>query len=103
MSGLAPGVVVLISILAAAGVLAMCAAVWKLSSGRNQSNSDPESNDAMMTSISNEQANYMRDVRMRGQIQAYGIAPAFEDDYQPPRSQVGRSASVGGMTGTSWG
>lgn len=82
----------------------MGAAVWKLHSGRGQSSGDPESLDGMVAGIGNEQANYMRDVRMRGQIQAYGCAPAFEDDYRPPRSQVGnRTASMGNMTGTSWG
>lgn len=100
MSGIAPGLVVLISIVAAAGVVAMCAAVWKTYSGRVQT-SDPE--EGMLASIGPEQASYMRDVRMRGQIQAWGVAPAFEEDYQPPRSQVGRSASMGGMTWTSYG
>lgn len=102
MSGIAPGLVVFISIIAAAGVVAVAAAVWKVSSGRGHGD-DPESQDAMLASIGPEQANYMRDVRMRGQIQAWGVAPAFEDDYQPPRSQVGRSASMGGMTWTSYG
>lgn len=103
MSSLSASVVVLISIVSAAAVLAMGAAVWKIQSGRSPA-SDAETGDGMMASFSNEQAQYMRDVRMRGQIQAYGVAPAFEDDYQPPRSQVGnRTASMGGMTGTSWG
>lgn len=81
----------------------MGAAVWRLHAGR-QAASDAENLDGTMFSMSHEQAQYMRDVRMRGQIQAYGYAPAFEDDYQPPRSQVGnRTGSMGGMTGTSWG
>lgn len=102
MSGIAPGLVVFISIIAAAAVVAMAAAIWRVYSSRGRVN-DPEYQDGMLASISQEQANYMRDVRMRGQLQAWGVAPAFEDDYQPPRSQVGRSASVGGMTWTSYG
>lgn len=102
-SSLSASVVVLISICSAAAVLAMGAAVYKLQSGRRQATGDAEA-DGMLGAMSNEQAAYMRDVRMRGQIQAYGFAPAFEDDYRPPRSQVGnRTASMGGMTGTSWG
>ena len=94
MSSLAPPAVVLIAIIAAAAVVAMGAAMHRLYSSRGVAR-DPE---AMTVSFSNEQSHYMRDVRLRGQLQAYGVAPGFEDDYQPPRSQVGRPHSRGGDT-----
>lgn len=102
VNGLAPGVVVLVSILAAAAVVAMAAAIHKVYSSRGAV-PDPEATDAMIMNISNEQAQYMRDVRMRNQIQSWGVAPAFEDAYQAPRSQVARPLSRGGDTTTSWG
>lgn len=98
---LAPSVVVLIAIIAAAAVVAVAAAMHRVYSVRGRP-SDPEDRDAMMTSVSNEQSNYMRDVRMRGQMQSWGVAPAFEG-YEAPRSQVkshGRHDSLGG---TSYG
>lgn len=102
MSTLSPGVVVLIAILVAAAVVAVAAAMHRVYSGRGdrEKNTDAEGNDAMIQAFSNEQAHYMRDVRLRGQLQAWGVAPAFEDDYQPPRSQVGRG---GPGTETSFG
>lgn len=99
---IAPGVVVLVSIIAAAAVVAMAAAIHKVYSSRGQVQ-DPEATDAMIMNVSNEQSQYMRDVRMRGQLQMWGVAPAFEDEYLPPRSQVARPHSRGGDTSTSWG
>jgi len=93
---LAPGVVVLIAIIAAAAVVAVAAAMHRVYSVRGRPN-DPEDRDAMMTSMSQEQSNYMRDVRMKGQLQSWGVAPAFEG-YEAPRSQVrsyGRNDSMG--------
>ncbi len=90
---LSPGVVVLIAIVAAAAVVAVAAAMHRVYSARGRP-SDSENLDPMLVSVSNEQSNYMRDVRMRGQIQSWGFAPTFEA-YEAPRSQVrgGRSNS----------
>lgn len=100
-NGLAPGVVVLVAIIAAAAVVAVAAAMHRVYSVRGQPN-DPESRDAMMTSMSNEQSNYMRDVRMRGQLQQWGVAPAYEG-YEAPRSQVARGGRNDSFGGTSYG
>lgn len=100
MTTLSAGVVVLIAIVAASAVVAVAAAMHRVYSGRGdrEKNTDAEGNDAMIAGFSNEQSHYMRDVRMRGQLQAWGVAPAYEDTYQPPRSQVG-----GTRTETSFG
>lgn len=102
MGGLSPSVVVLVSILAAAAVVAMAAAIHKVYSSRGTPE-DPESTDGVFMNFSNEQTQYMRDVRMRNQIQSWGVAPAFEDEYHAPRSQVARPHSRGADTSTSWG
>ncbi|KAJ9658189.1 hypothetical protein H2198_003894 [Neophaeococcomyces mojaviensis] len=85
--GIAPPVVVLLAIVAAAAVTAVAAAMHRVYSNRGRP-SDPENTDAMIASFSNEQSHYMRDVRMRNQLQAWGVAPAFEDSYMAPRSQL---------------
>ncbi|KAK5947033.1 hypothetical protein PMZ80_001179 [Knufia obscura] len=92
-NGLAPGVVVLVAIIAAAAVVAVAAAMHRVYSVRGQPN-DPESRDAMMTSMSNEQSNYMRD--------QWGVAPAYEG-YEAPRSQVARGGRNDSFGGTSYG
>lgn len=102
MAGLSASVVVLISILAAAAVVAMAAAMWKVYS-RQGASGDLEGADAMIVGPSNEQQHYMRDVRMRNQLQAWGVAPAFEGSYAPPRSQIARTGSRGGETNASYG
>ncbi|KAK5073733.1 hypothetical protein LTS08_002168 [Lithohypha guttulata] len=102
MAKVAPGVVVLIAIIAAAAVVAVAAAMHKVYGGRSTTDKshDVEATDAMVMNFSNEQLHYMRDVRMRGQLNAYGLAPAYGEDYQPPRSQIGRG---GPGTETSFG
>jgi len=92
---LPPAVVVLVAIVAAAALVAIAAAMHRVYSGRGRTNGG-EDNDGMLTSMSNEQNKYMRDVRMRAQLQSWGVAPAFEG-YEAPRSQVrgGRNDSFG--------
>lgn len=99
-SGLAPGVVVLIAIIAASAVVAVAAAMHRVYGGRGRTG-DVEDRDAMVTSFGNDQSNYMREVRMKGQLQNWGFAPAFEG-YEGPRSQImgGRTTSLGA---TSYG
>jgi len=98
VNAVAPGLVVFLAILAAAALVAVAAAMHKVYSGRGRP-TDVEDRDAMITSVSNEQSNYMRDVRMRSQLQNWGYAPAYEG-YEAPRSQVarGRTDSMGGMS-----
>lgn len=102
MGGVPGSVVVLVSIIAAASVVAVAAAMHKVYSGRGRAD-DLESADAMLANVSMEQSHYMRDVRIRHQLQAWGVAPAFEDAYVPPRSQLGRMGSRGADTATSFG
>lgn len=103
MGNLSAGIVVLIAIIAAAAVVAIAAAMHKVYSNRGRS--DLEGAEGMIPSMSNEQSHYMRDVRMRGQLQAWGVAPAYEGLYEPPRSQVGgaRTGSRGGDTTSNFG
>lgn len=104
MGGLSPSAVVVISIACAAAVLAMAAAMWKFHSSQGSKRGDMEGGtNPMLVSASNEQQHYMRDVRMRNQLQAWGVAPAYESSYEPPRSHVGRPGSRGGDTSTSFG
>lgn len=102
MGNLSAGIVVLIAIIAAAAVVAIAAAMHKVYSNRGRE--DLES-DGMIPSMSNEQSHYMRDVRMRGQLQAWGVAPAYDGVYDPPRSQVdgARTGSRGGDTVSQFG
>lgn len=104
MGGIKPGLVVLVAIVAAAGVVAMGAAIHKVYSGkRGSGQNDLETQDSMLNSISNDQLHYMRDVRMRGQMQAWGIAPGYEEGYEVPKSQLGRMDSRGTHTEMSYG
>lgn len=100
--GIAAPVVVLVAIVAAAAVTAVGAAMHHVYSSRSRP-TDPESSNGMIYSFSNEQSNYMRDVRMRNQLQSWGVAPAFEESYLPPRSQVARPGSRGAETAMSYG
>lgn len=100
--GITPPVVVLVAIVAAAAVTAVFAAVHRVYTNRTRP-TDPEASSGMIYSFSNEQSLYMRDVRMRNQLSAWGVAPAFEDSYRPPRSQVARPGSRGVDTSMSYG
>jgi len=85
--GVSPGVVVLLAIIAAASFTALAAAMYRVYSVRGAP-SDPENADGMLAGYSNEQTNYMRDVRLRGQLQQWGVAPAFEESQWATRSQL---------------
>lgn len=71
----APPVVVLIAICCAAFVTAVVAAMHRVYTQR--SNKEARGNDAFISPVSHEQANYMRDVRIRNQLNSFGKAPAY--------------------------
>lgn len=71
---LSPAVTVFLSILAAGFLMACAAAMHRVYSAR-RAQGDSES---MISPFSEEQAAYMREVRMRTQVQNWGWAPAFE-------------------------
>lgn len=100
--GISPPVVVLVAICAAAAVVAVAAAMHLVYSRRSRA-TDPEFAERSVYSFSNEQTHYMRDVRMRNQIQAWGVSPTYEDVYAQPRSTIVRPSSRGADTAMSYG